>query len=59
MKNFTISMFFIVCFGLSISFAQTNNKIKFKKSKQETTIKNIEVSNTIESRQGGDCIFFR
>lgn len=57
MKNFTISMFFIVCFGLSISFAQTNNKIKFKKSKQETTIKTIEVSNTIESRQGGDCIF--
>ena len=57
MKNFTISMFFIVCFGLSISFAQTDNKIKFKKSKQETTIKTIKVSNAIESRQGSDCIF--
>ena len=58
MKNFTISMMIIFCFGLSISLAQTNNNIKFKKAKQETTIKNnIEVSNTIQSRQGGDCIF--
>jgi len=57
MKNFTISMMIIFCFALSFSFAQTNNNIKFKKAKQETTIKNIEVSNTIQSRQGGDCIF--
>ena len=57
MKNFTISMMIIFCFGLSVSLAQTNNNIKFKKAKQETTIKKIEVSNSIQSRQGGDCIF--
>ena len=57
MKNFTISMMIIFCFGLSVSLAQTNNNIKFKKAKQETTIKNSEVSNLTEPRQGGDCLF--
>ena len=57
MKNFTISMMIIFCFCISLSFAQTNSNIKFKKSKQETSITNIKVSNTIQPRQGGDCIF--
>ena len=57
MKNFTISMMIIFCFGLSVSLAQTNNNIKFKKAKQETTIKTSEVSNLTQPRQGGDCLF--
>jgi len=57
MKNFTISMMIIFCFSISLSSAQTNSNIKFKKAKQETSVKNIEVSNTIQPRQGGDCIF--
>ena len=57
MKNFTISIMIIFCFCISLSFAQTDNNIKFKKAKQETSVTNIEVSNTIQPRQGGDCIF--
>ena len=56
MKNFTISMV-IICFCISFSFAQTSNKINFKKAKQETSVKNFEVSNEIQPRMGGDCLF--
>jgi len=57
MKNFTLSMIIIFCFSINLSFAQTNNNIKFKKAKQETYVKTNEVSNTIQPRQGGDCLF--
>jgi hypothetical protein len=43
--------------SIILSFVQTNNNIKFKKAKQETYVKNNEVSNTIQPRQGGDCLF--
>ena len=56
MKNFTISMV-IICFCISFSFAQTSNKINFKKAKQETSVKSYDVSNEIQPRMGGDCIF--
>ena len=56
MKNFTISMI-IICFCISFSFAQTSNKINFKKAKQETSVKSYDVSNEIQPRMGGDCIF--
>ena len=56
MKNFTISMV-IICFCISFSFAQTSDKINFKKAKQETSVKSFEVSNEIQPRTGGDCIF--
>ena len=56
MKNFTISMV-IICFCISFSFAQTSNKINFKKAKQETSVKSYDVSNEIQPRMGGIVYF--
>ena len=46
----------IICFCISFSLLKQVIK-SILKAKQETSVKSYDVSNEIQPRMGGDCIF--